>query len=76
MSAPVRTPLAGPSAGREWLYRDAVAEQAMVLESLSISLREAAFRGADALVEIHTKQIIVTIKATAQTVRDMRGARR
>jgi hypothetical protein len=75
MNAPVRTPPAGPSVDREWLYRDAVAEHAMILESLSVSLREAAYRGADALVELHTRQIIETIKATAATVRDMRGTR-
>jgi hypothetical protein len=75
MNAPLRTPLAGPSAARERLCREAVAEYAAILESLSASLGEAAFRGADPLIELHTKQIIATIKATAATVRELRGAR-
>jgi hypothetical protein len=76
MNAPLHPLPQASGEAREWLYRDAVAEYAAILESLSVSLREAAYRGADALAEAHMRQIIETTKATAATVRELRGARR
>jgi hypothetical protein len=57
----------------QWQRREAIAEFAAVLESLARSLGEAAYVGADYLIEAHTRQAIAAVKATAATVRELRG---
>ena len=58
-----------PAAVREamqWGYRDALREHGELLESLGISLREAAYRGDDALAKAHVMQArLVVIDAVA-----------
>jgi hypothetical protein len=59
----------------KWMRRDAIREFADILASLAVSLGEAAYVGSDHLIEAHTRQAIATVKATAQTVRELRGLR-
>ena len=58
-----------PSAVREalqWGYRDALREHGELLESLGVSLREAAYRGDDVTARAHVAQArLVVIDAVA-----------
>ena len=54
-----------------WLRRQAIAEFAEILESLSISLREAAFRGSDATTRITLAQLRETLKSAIVTFKEI-----
>ncbi|MCC3245098.1 hypothetical protein LG047_07170 [Methylocystis sp. WRRC1] len=55
----------------DWIRRDALCEYASVLESLAVSLGEAAYRGADTLAEMHLRQIIATTRTATATFREI-----
>jgi hypothetical protein len=64
-----------PAEGADWLRREAIAEYADLIESLSISLREAAGRGSDALAAMHLRQIVHVTRAATQTMTEIGGAK-
>jgi len=57
-----------------WLRRRAIEEQGDIIASLGVSLREAAFRGSDATIAMTLRELIVVIKATTATVRELEQA--
>jgi hypothetical protein len=63
-----------PAAIREalqWGYRDALREHGELLESLGISLREAAFRGDDVTAKAHVMQSRAVILQAIEAVKGL-----
>lgn len=65
-SVPTRTNPAAVREALQWGYRDALREHGELLESLGISLREAAYRGDDVTSRAHVMQArLVVIDAVS-----------
>ena len=63
-----------PAAVREalkWGYRDALREHGELLESLGVSLREAAYRGSDAIAKVHVAQARLVVVASISVVKEL-----
>lgn len=63
-----------PAAVREalqWGYRDALREHGELLESLGVSLREAAYRGDDVTAKAHVAQARLVVVASIGVVKDL-----
>jgi hypothetical protein len=63
-----------PAAVREalqWGYRDALREHGELLESLGVSLREAAWRGDDVTLRAHVVQARLVILEALDAVRKL-----
>ena len=66
LSEPYRTDPAAVREALQWGYRDALREHGELLESLGVSLREAAFRGSDSMAKTYVTQArLVVIDALA-----------
>jgi hypothetical protein len=55
----------------QWLRRAFIGECAEIIESLTISLREAAWRGSDATMEVTLRQLRETLKAAITTFKEI-----
>jgi hypothetical protein len=55
----------------EWGYYDAVGERGELLESLAISLREAAFRGQDGLIRRHMEDGRRLLREAGAVLKDL-----
>ena len=66
--------LHNPAAVREalqWGYRDALREHGELLESLGVSLREAAYRGDDVTARAHVLQARLVVIDAVGVVKDL-----
>jgi hypothetical protein len=70
---PARHPpnLAAVREALQWGYRDALREHGELLESLGISLREAAFRGDDVTAKAHVAQARLVVLAAIDAAKDL-----
>jgi hypothetical protein len=55
----------------QWGYRDALREHGELLESLGVSLREAAYRGDDVTAKTHVAQARLVVVASISVVKDL-----
>ena len=55
----------------QWGYRDALREHGELLESLGVSLREAAYRGDDVTARAHVLQARLVVIDAVGVVRDL-----
>lgn len=55
----------------QWGYRDALREHGELLESLGVSLREAAYRGSDAIAKAHVAQARLVVIASIGVVKEL-----
>ena len=63
-----------PAAVREalqWGYRDALREHGELLESLGVSLREAAYRGSDAMAKVYAAQARLVVIDAIGAVKEL-----
>jgi hypothetical protein len=70
----VNNPPASPAALRaalQWGYREALHAHGGLLESLGVSIREAAFRGQDGLIRRHMEDVRRVLRDVGVVLKDL-----
>jgi hypothetical protein len=66
--------LAPGNAALQWGYRDALREHGELLESLGVSIHEAAFRGQDGLIRRHMEDARRVLREAGDVLKDLEAA--